>query len=103
MLLPEWLILLPLASALNRSRPAVLLRIPLFTAGTRASGAVRPPIRLPLTPSPSVDVFRGGFIGGRPPRKLAARGEGGHFLVLVRVLAPSRLSQREPVRGRVAF
>jgi hypothetical protein len=47
--------------------------------------------------------FGVGSSRGRPPRKMAARGEGGPFVVLSWVLAPSRLSQREPVRGRVGL
>ena len=57
--------------------------------------------RLPLTPSPSVAVFRGGFVEGGPPRKMAARGEGGLSWVLSWDLATPRLSQSEPVRGWV--
>ncbi len=45
--------------------------------------ALMPPARLPLTPSPSVVVFRGGFAERGPPRKTAARGEGGRSTVFV--------------------
>jgi len=39
---------------------------------------------------------------GAPPRKMAARGEGGLSPVLSWDFAPPRLSRSEPVRGRVA-
>ncbi len=74
-----------------------------FIASDRQAGAVWPPAHLPLTPSPSVAVFRGGFIEGAPTPKNGGQRRGRALLVLGLGSGPSRLSQREPVRGRVAY